>query len=75
VKDFFPLVDHGSIMITSRLPNLQQHGSSLKLGIVDEGLGMSILSNTSRRSFTGKIILSLKNSNLGIELNNEVFRL
>ena len=47
------LLEHGSIMITGRSPNLQQKGTSLKLGVVDEGQEIAILSNTSRRSFVG----------------------
>lgn len=46
VKDFFPSADHGSIIITSRLSNLQ-HTRSLKLGIVDDNQAMAILENSA----------------------------
>jgi hypothetical protein len=53
-KDFFPSADHGSIIITSRLSNLQRHGMGSKLGIVNDEKAMNILENNAGRSIKGR---------------------
>lgn len=54
VKEFFPSADHGSILITSRLSNLERHGTGSKLSIVDEEQAMEILENNAKRSIRGE---------------------
>ncbi|CAG8983150.1 hypothetical protein HYALB_00014076 [Hymenoscyphus albidus] len=54
VKDFFPDADHGSIIITSRLSNLQRYGRGFKLSIVDDEEAMTILENNADRLLQGK---------------------
>ncbi|CAG8979288.1 hypothetical protein HYALB_00012671 [Hymenoscyphus albidus] len=53
VKDFFPDADHGSIIITSRLSNLQRYGRGFKLSIVDDEEAMTILENNADRLLQG----------------------
>ena len=53
VRDFFPPADHGSIIITSRLSNLQRYGTGSKLSIVNDEQAMKILENNSERSIQG----------------------
>ncbi|CAG8982451.1 hypothetical protein HYALB_00013982 [Hymenoscyphus albidus] len=59
VKDFFPDADHGSIIITSRLSNLQRYGRGSKLSIVDDEEAMTILENNADRVIQGSIEASL----------------
>jgi hypothetical protein len=53
VKDFFPS-DHGSILITSRLLDLRQYGTGLKLGILNDKESIAILENNAHRSIRGR---------------------
>jgi hypothetical protein len=54
VKEYFPDADHGSILITSRLSNLQRLGSGVKLGIVGANQARAILETNAGRSVKGK---------------------
>ncbi|KAK4973985.1 hypothetical protein LTR28_010914 [Elasticomyces elasticus] len=47
VKEFFPPADHGSILITSRLANLQRYGEGLKVDGVDDEQAKAILENNA----------------------------
>jgi hypothetical protein len=46
-KKYFPHADHGSILITSRLANLQRLGANTKVGIVATEQGRAILENNA----------------------------
>lgn len=61
VKDFFPIADHGSVVITSRLSNLQRYGIGLKLDIINDDQAMVILENNAQRQIKGRIIYMLWN--------------
>jgi tetratricopeptide (TPR) repeat protein len=54
VKDYFPDADHGSMLITSRLSDLQRLGSGIKLGVVGAGQARAILESNTGRSVEGK---------------------
>jgi hypothetical protein len=45
VTRYFPLADHGSILITTRISKIRQLGVDLKLSKVDEQQGIDILEN------------------------------
>ncbi|KAK4969787.1 hypothetical protein LTR66_011682 [Elasticomyces elasticus] len=47
VKEFFPLADHGSILITSRLASLQRYGESVKVDSVNDKQAKAILENNA----------------------------
>ncbi|PZC89039.1 TadD, Flp pilus assembly protein TadD, contains TPR repeat protein [Pyrenophora tritici-repentis] len=49
VQTFFPHADHGSILITSRLANLQRLGSGVNVGIVAAEQARAILNNNASR--------------------------
>lgn len=50
VKQYFPGGDHGSILITTRLANLEQLGASWKLNTVDMDQAHAIFQKRYRRS-------------------------
>jgi hypothetical protein len=54
VKEYFPDADHGSMLITSRLSDLQRLGSGVKLGIVGASQARAILEINAGRSVEGK---------------------
>jgi len=45
---FFPGSDHGSVLITTRLPHLGEYGSATKVTSVDQEQGRQILGNNVR---------------------------
>lgn len=53
VKNYFPYLDHGSVLITSRLASLSTHGSGVKVGTVAATQALAILENSA-----GKIVES-----------------
>ena len=48
VESFFPARDHGSVLITTRLSHLKEHGSATKVMSVDQEQGRQILKNSVR---------------------------
>jgi hypothetical protein len=54
VKEYFPDADHGSVLITSRLPGLQRLGSGVKVGIVGAQQARAMLENNAGRAVKGK---------------------
>ena len=54
-KTYFPYKDHGSILITSRLENLQSLGSGLKVGRVNTEQARAILENHAGRLIDGEL--------------------
>jgi hypothetical protein len=54
VKDFFPSADQGSIIITSRLSNLERLGTGSKLGVVTKEHAMAILELNIGKPLKGK---------------------
>jgi hypothetical protein len=54
IKKYFPEADHGSMLITSRLSDLQRLGSGVKLGTVDAEQARTILENNAGRVIEGK---------------------
>ena len=54
VRDYFPIADQGSILITSRLASLSQLGLGTKLEPVNGVQGTSILENSLERSAEGE---------------------
>lgn len=59
VKVYFPHADHGSILITSRLANLQRHGSGVRVGTVDAEQARAILENSAGRAIEGEFLSSV----------------
>lgn len=53
VEEFFPGVDHGSILITSRLRQLRQHGQDRQLGRMSDLEGAEVLRCRIGRSIEG----------------------
>ncbi|PVH90847.1 hypothetical protein DM02DRAFT_636518 [Periconia macrospinosa] len=53
VKNYFPHLDHGSILITSRLASLTMHGSGIEVGTVAAAQALAILENSA-----GKVVES-----------------
>ncbi|KAF1360965.1 TPR-like protein, partial [Lizonia empirigonia] len=49
VQTYFPHADHGSILITSRLPSLQRLGAGVKVGTVAAEQARAILENNAGR--------------------------
>ncbi len=56
MKDFVPSADHGSLIITSRLANLQRFGDGPKLDKVDDEQAKAILENNAGRSIKGESV-------------------
>ena len=54
VKEYFPIADQGSILITSRLANLWHLGPDIKLKSIDKVQEASILENNLERSTEGE---------------------
>jgi hypothetical protein len=54
VKDYLPKIDHGSILITSRLARLQRHGSGVKVGTVNTEQAKAMLENNAKREIEGE---------------------
>ncbi len=48
LESFFPVSDHGSILITTRLPHLGEYGSTTNVTSVDREQGRQILRNNVR---------------------------
>jgi hypothetical protein len=53
-KNYFPPVDRGSILITSRLASLQRDGSGFKLGTVNTEQARTILENNAGKVIEGE---------------------
>jgi NB-ARC domain len=53
VTDYFPTADHGSILLTTRLSKLGEHGPDLQLSRVSEQQGIDILSTLVQRPHEG----------------------
>jgi hypothetical protein len=51
---YFPAADHGSILITTRLSQLEQLGDSLRLPRMSEDQGKSVLELRTGKSFPGE---------------------
>ena len=49
IESFWPAADHGSMLITTRLPHLEEHGSTTKVMSVNREQGRQILQNSVRR--------------------------
>lgn len=57
VEDYFPPADHGSILITTRLTNLQHLGNDLQVGLIeDDQQARNILENAARQRIEGRAI-------------------
>jgi hypothetical protein len=54
VKNFFPNVDRGSILITSRLVSLQRMGKGLKVGEVDRDQAKEMMENIAGAPIRGE---------------------
>jgi hypothetical protein len=54
VKEYFPPADHGSILITSRLANLERLGYGKKLDEVDDEQAKAILESNAGKSVNGE---------------------
>jgi hypothetical protein len=54
VQAYFPHADHGSMLITSRLPSLQRLGSGVKVGTLAGEQARAILENNASRVVEGK---------------------
>ena len=48
IESFFPASDHGSVLITTRLPRLGGHGSATKVASFDQEQGRQIVRNNIR---------------------------
>ena len=49
IEFFWPAADHGSVLITTRLSHLEEHGSTTKVMSVNREQGRQILQNSVRR--------------------------
>jgi hypothetical protein len=58
VKEYFPPADHGSILITSRLANLQRLGTGVKVGTVAAEQARAILENNAGRDIESKLTVA-----------------
>lgn len=56
VNDYFPGADHGSILVTTRLANLGQLGTSLKLTGVGDRQARAIFENRYGKSVEGRLL-------------------
>jgi len=56
VKVYYPHADHGSMLITSRLANLQRLGPGVRVGTVATEQARAILENNAGRKVEGKRI-------------------
>jgi hypothetical protein len=54
VQTYFPHADHGSMLITSRLPSLQRLGSGVKVGTLAGEQARAVLENNAGRVVEGK---------------------
>ncbi|PSN73791.1 hypothetical protein BS50DRAFT_617077 [Corynespora cassiicola Philippines] len=68
VKVYFPKADHGSILMTSRLANLQRHGSGVRVGAVDTEQARAILENSAGRAIEDADVILQRLSGLPLAL-------
>ncbi|PSN58583.1 hypothetical protein BS50DRAFT_133092, partial [Corynespora cassiicola Philippines] len=68
VKVYFPYADHGSILMTSRLANLQRHGSGVRVGTVDTEQARAILENSAGRAIEDADVILQRLSGLPLAL-------
>lgn len=54
LKEYLPPADHGSILITSRLASLEEYGSGLKLGMLDDEHAKIVLEKTAGKAIKGE---------------------
>ena len=54
IESFLPSADHGSVLITTRLPHFGEHGSTTKVTSVDQEQGRQILQNSVRRCLSAR---------------------
>jgi hypothetical protein len=57
VKNSFPHLDHGSILITSRLASLSTHGSGDKVGTVAAAQALAILENSAGKAIESEPVI------------------
>lgn len=53
LKEYFPQADHGSVIVTSRLTDLQRHGTGVKVGTVEPKQAYEILESNAGNAVTG----------------------
>jgi hypothetical protein len=53
IEQYFPRADHGSILVTTRLSNLGQFGTTLKLTVMDETQARSMMTSNLDRTLEG----------------------
>lgn len=58
VRSYYPVADHGSILITTRLIGLEQLGTPLRVGRVDKEQALAIFRNGYGRDFQGRLLRS-----------------
>ena len=56
LEDYFPSSDHGSILVTSRLRTLRQHGDPLELTKMNEDQGKAVLETRIGRPLEGAMV-------------------
>src|SRR5690242_21468359 len=54
VKKYLPLADHGSVLITSRLPGLRTLGAEVKVGVVGPEQARAMLESNAGRTVEGE---------------------
>ncbi|PSN58895.1 hypothetical protein BS50DRAFT_317756, partial [Corynespora cassiicola Philippines] len=69
VKVYFPKADHGSILITSRLANLQRQGSGVRVGTVNTEQARAILENSAGRAIEDADVILQRLSGLPLALS------
>lgn len=57
IRNYLPGIDHGSILITSRLARLQRYGSGVKVGTVDAEQARAMLENNAGRALEGEVTI------------------
>lgn len=55
LKHYLPSADHGSILITSRLPSLARYGESKKLAGLDDEQAKVVLKNAAGKEAAGRL--------------------
>jgi hypothetical protein len=58
VEDYFPYADRGSILITSRLASLQQHGLGLRVEKINAEQARAILENNAGGAVNGELTVA-----------------
>jgi tetratricopeptide (TPR) repeat protein len=54
LEKYFPQADHGSILVTSRLPGLERLGIGVEIGVIESAQAIAILESNAGKAITGE---------------------